>query len=228
MYLILNSEYKVMDICEVAKYVRRQSNGIVVSCPQDDAEAIYSDDSNAFYPIERAGFVADSHTLVQVDSVPDGVVAGYYYYKDGEFYTSERELEELARAQGADAGRLAFVALAKEGKFDDTTITEHANQFGGWQSGVSCLQNDIVNYGGKLYRCLQAHTSQSDWAPDTAVSLWKQIGDPTVEYPEWSQPLGAFDAYAVGAKVSHNGKNWVSTVDDNVWEPGVYGWDEVK
>ena len=51
----------------------------------------------------------------------------------------------------------------------------------------------------------------SDWTPDTAVSLWKQIGDPTVEYPEWSHPLGAFDAYAVGAKVSHNGKNWVGT-----------------
>ena len=227
MYLILNSEYKVMDICEVAKYVRRQSNGIVVSCPQDDAEAIYSDDSNTFYPIERTGFVADSHTLVQVDSVPDGVVAGYYYYKDGEFYTSERELEELARAQGADAGSLAFVALAKEGKFDDVTLTEHSNQFPAWATSVSYAQNDIVSYSGKLYRCNQAHTSQADWTPDATASLWKEIGDPTAEYPEWSQPLGAFDAYAIGAKVSHNGKHWTSTVDNNVWEPGVYGWSEV-
>ena len=98
MYLILNSEYKVMDICEVAKYVRRQSNCIVVSCPQDDAEAIYSDDSNTFYPIERTGFVAEGHTLVQVDSVPDGVVAGYYYYRNGEFYTSDRELDKLSKS----------------------------------------------------------------------------------------------------------------------------------
>ena len=228
MYLILNSEYKVMDICEAAKYVRRQSNGIVVSCPQDDAEAIYSDDSNAFYPIERTGFVADSHTLVQVDSVPDGVVAGYYYYKDGEFYTSERELEELARAQGADAGSLAFVTLAKEGKFDDVTLTEHSNQFPAWATSVSYAQNDIVSYSGKLYRCNQAHTSQADWTPDATASLWKEIGDPTVEYPEWSQPLGAFDAYPLGAKVSHNEKHWTSTIDNNVWEPGVYGWKEVE
>ena len=40
------------------------------------------------------------------------------------------------------------------------------------------------------------------------------------------QPTGAQDAYAKGAKVSHNGKHWISDVDNNVWEPGVYGWSE--
>lgn len=228
MYLIVNSEYKIVDISNISRYVRRQPNGIVVLCDRADAEAIYSDDHNTYYPIERVGYVVDSHQLVEVDSVPEGIVAGYYYYRDGEYYTSQRELNELARAQQADAGSLAFVILAKDGKIDDVTIVEHANQFPEWQADVSYAQSDIVSYGGKLYRCNQAHTSQADWTPDTAVSLWKQIGDPTVEYPEWSQPLGAFDAYAAGAKVSHNGKNWVSTVDNNVWEPGVYGWDEVK
>ena len=228
MYLITNSDHKIMDISNVSRYVRCQPNGIVVLCDRADAEAIYSDDHNTYYPIERVGYVVDSHQLVEVDSVPEGIVAGYYYYRDGEYYTSQRELNELARAQQADAGSLAFVILAKDGKIDDVTIVEHANQFPEWQADVSYAQSDIVSYGGKLYRCNQAHTSQADWTPDTAVSLWKQIGDPTVEYPEWSQPLGAFDAYAAGAKVSHNGKNWVSTVDNNVWEPGVYGWDEVK
>ncbi len=47
------------------------------------------------------------------------------------------------------------------------------------------------------------------------------------EFPEWSQPLGAHDAYNLGDKVSHNGKKWVSTAANNVWEPGVYGWEEV-
>lgn len=228
MYLIINSEYKILDVSNISRYVRRQPNGIIVLCGKDNAEAIYSDDHNTYYPIERVGYVVDSHQLVEVDSVPEGIVAGYYYYRDGEYYTSQRELNELARAQQADAGSLAFVILAKDGKIDDVTITEHANQFPNWQPNVNYSQNNIVGYNEKLYRCNQSHTSQTDWTPDTAVSLWKQIGDPTVEYPEWSQPLGAFDAYAAGAKVSHNGKNWVSTVDNNVWEPGVYGWDEVK
>nr|DAY85622.1 MAG TPA: hypothetical protein [Caudoviricetes sp.] len=50
---------------------------------------------------------------------------------------------------------------------------------------------------------------------------------PEEEYPEWVQPTGAHDAYAQGAKVSHNGKKWTSNVENNVWEPGVYGWTEV-
>ena len=85
----------------------------------------------------------------------------------------------------------------------------------------------IVRHGGKLYRCLQAHTSQEDWIPDASPSLWKEIGDPTGEWPVWSQPISAIDAYGLGDKVTHNGKHWVSTEANNVWEPGVFGWEEV-
>lgn len=85
---------------------------------------------------------------------------------------------------------------------------------------------DRVQYEGNLYKCLQAHTAQSDWTPDTAVSLWVKVDDPSIEWPDWVQPVGAQDAYAKGAKVSHNDKHWISDVDSNVWEPGVYGWTE--
>ena len=84
-----------------------------------------------------------------------------------------------------------------------------------------------VSYNDKYYRCIQSHTSQADWTPDTAVSLWVSISDPSEEYPEWVQPTGAHDAYAKGDKVSHNDKHWISDIDANVYEPGVYGWTEV-
>ena len=87
--------------------------------------------------------------------------------------------------------------------------------------------NKIVQDGGKLYQCVQVHTSEEGWTPETTPALWKQIGDPTVEYPEWIAPLVAHDAYAQVAKVSHNGKKWTSDIANNVWEPGVYGWTEV-
>lgn len=83
-----------------------------------------------------------------------------------------------------------------------------------------------LQYNGTLFKCLQSHTAQSDWTPDTAVSLWVRVDDPAVEWPEWVQPTGAHDAYAKGAKVSHNGKHWASDIDANVYEPGVYGWIE--
>lgn len=42
--------------------------------------------------------------------------------------------------------------------------------------------------------------------------------------PQWVQPLGAEDAYPVGAHTWHNGMIWQSKVENNVWEPGVFGW----
>ena len=70
--------------------------------------------------------------------------------------------------------------------------------------------------------------------PKDVPALMVKVGDeggeeiPSDEYPEWVRPTGAHDAYKTGAKVSHNGKKWTSNVENNVWEPGVYGWTEVK
>lgn len=86
---------------------------------------------------------------------------------------------------------------------------------------------DRVQYQSLLYKCLQNHTAQADWTPDTAVSLWVRVDDPSIEFPEWHQPQGAHDAYAKGDKVSHNEKHWQSDYDANVYEPGVFGWSEV-
>lgn len=227
MYLIINSANLIVEICEHPCYVRRQTNGVVILSEKSTADAIYSNDSNTFWPTEKVGYLCDSHTLVEVESVPTEVVAGYYFYHAGEFYTTEANLNALAKAQAPELANIVFVKLAETEQLDDTTLTEHATQFSAWAYPVSYTEKAICQYEGKLYRCLQAHTSQEDWTPTAAASLWKEIGDPTAEYPAWSQPIGATDTYELGAKVSHNGKNWVSTCAANVWEPGVYGWEEV-
>ena len=84
-----------------------------------------------------------------------------------------------------------------------------------------------VSYNGILFKCLTSHTSQSTWTPDASPSLWVRVDNPAIEWPEWIQPIGAMDAYIKGAKVSHNEKHWISDIDSNVWEPGIYGWNEV-
>ncbi|MBQ9043809.1 MAG: hypothetical protein IJ111_13470 [Eggerthellaceae bacterium] len=99
--------------------------------------------------------------------------------------------------------------------------------FPAWAAGVAYAQGVRVRYGGNLYRCIQAHTSQEGWTPDATPALWTRIGEPADDWPEWVQPTGAHDAYAAGAKVSHDGGHWTSDVDANIWEPGVYGWTEV-
>lgn len=64
------------------------------------------------------------------------------------------------------------------------------------------------------------------YKPSETPAIWKRVW--LEEWPEWVQPLGSHDAYSKGDKVTHNGKKWVSDVDNNVWEPGVYGWSEPK
>ena len=93
--------------------------------------------------------------------------------------------------------------------------------------GVQYTAGQRVQDDGILYTVLQAHTSQPDWKPAAAPSLFAKvlIPDPTV-IPEWEQPEST-NPYAKGDKVTHNGKTWVSDIDGNVWEPGVYGWTEV-
>lgn len=87
--------------------------------------------------------------------------------------------------------------------------------------------NDYVKFEGLLYRCVQDHTSQTNWTPTAAASLWSRAANPTEEWPEWIQPTGAHDAYAKDAKVSHNGKHWISNVDGNVWEPPTQWTEQV-
>ena len=110
---------------------------------------------------------------------------------------------------------------------DDNDAVNAVKLFPTWTIGVSVAVGERYQYADKLYKCLLAHTTQADWKPDDSPSLWVGISDPAEEWPEWSQPVGSTDAYAKGAKVSHNGKHWTSDVDANVWEPGVYGWSEV-
>lgn len=123
---------------------------------------------------------------------------------------------------------ITFVTLAEAGSIDTVTAGEHTEMFSPWENSVGYTAGQLRSYKNKLYKCLQAHTSQADWTPDAAASLWVNVSDPAEEWPAWSQPVGAHDAYAAGDKVSHNGKHWTSTADANVWEPGVFGWNEVS
>lgn len=112
---------------------------------------------------------------------------------------------------------------------DDGDALEAVELFPAWQTGISYAVGVRIRYGGKLYRCEQAHTSQADWTPDKTPALWTEVAKPG-EIPVWKQPTGAQDAYMTGDKVWYPEKDttvWVSTMDNNVWQPGVYGWEEV-
>ena len=101
---------------------------------------------------------------------------------------------------------------------DDDVALDYVELFTSWAEDTAYEVDTRVRYEGILYKCLQAHTSQSTWNPVDAPSLWARVLIPD---PDSTNP------YMMGDKVIHNDKTWVSTVDNNVWEPGVYGWNEI-
>lgn len=115
----------------------------------------------------------------------------------------------------------------RHGADDELALTAPA-VYPAWAAGKLYAVGDRVLYNGVLYTVLQEHTSQEGWEPTAAASLFAKvlIPDPGV-IPEWEQP-DSTNPYMKGDKVKRNGSTWISTVDNNVWEPGVYGWDKVE
>lgn len=99
-----------------------------------------------------------------------------------------------------------------------------------WKEAVEYALDDRVLYNNVLYKVVTAHTSQADWTPDVAHSLFAKVLIPDENViPEWEQP-DSTNAYMTGDKVSYNGVVYESTIDNNIWAPDAYpaGWKAVE
>ena len=110
-------------------------------------------------------------------------------------------------------------------KLDDATALDAMALYLLWKTDVAYAIGQRVRYGDKLYKCVQAHTSQGDWMPSATPALWVRVS--VEEWPEWVQPTGAHDAYAKGDKVTYKGKRYISLIDGNTYSPDAYpaGWE---
>jgi len=99
-----------------------------------------------------------------------------------------------------------------------------------WVVGESIIIGMRRVYGGVEYRCIQAHVIDSpEWTPPATLGvLWEVHTEPGDEPQPWVQPTGAHDAYNKGDRVTYEGWIWESTIDANVWAPGVYGWVQIE
>lgn len=140
--------------------------------------------------------------------------------------TAILQAQEASRPLTAEeVSRMLISAQINTLTVDDTTALRMVSFYPEWVTDTAYAAGFKVQFGGILYRCLTAHTSQDGWTPDAAPSLWANVLIPDENViPAWEQP-GSTNAYMKGDKVTHNGSTWVSTVDNNVWEPGVYGWE---
>lgn len=202
MYKIINAEGRELGMAEQPYYIRLSESGSYAPCSEKEAQgvALNGDPYHLFGRAAMEGL--ETVVLAETDA--------------GRILLEQETVNSIA-----------FVTLAEAGSIDTVTAEEHVELFAPWVYPADYKTGNLRRYNGRLYKCIGDHTSQADWAPDVAVSLWVPTSDPAEEWPAWSQPVGAHDAYNTGDKVSHNGKHWTSDVDSNVWEPGVYGWTEV-
>ena len=108
----------------------------------------------------------------------------------------------------------------------DEDAIEAVELFPKWATGIDYVVDQRIRYEDKLYRVVQAHTSQEGWEPPATPALWTEVAKPG-EIPVWKQPTGAQDAYMAGDKVHYPEATdpvYISDVDNNVWAPNVYGW----
>lgn len=210
MNRIIRTDGTELCLVDKARYIKRSDYGVFVEAERKDAIGVAV--KGVVYNLLGHDEIAGADTVLVSDaSTADELTA------------QRADLDEQK-----NVAAITFVSLAEKGDIDEVTATEHAELFEAWVTDKDYAVGKILTRpNGNLYKCVQAHRSQAGWEPENTPALWTKIGDPSEEYPEWSQPLGAHDAYPLGAKVSHNGKKWTSDVDNNVWEPGVYGWSKV-
>ena len=142
-------------------------------------------------------------------------------------YLKNEAAERSRPLTAEEVSRMLIASQINSLAVDDSTALRMREFYPLWEAGQDYTAGFRLRYGGLLYKVLQAHTSQETWTPDAAPSLFAKvlIPDETV-IPAWEQP-DSTNAYAKGDKVTHKGKTWVSDVDNNLWEPGIYGWIEV-
>lgn len=112
----------------------------------------------------------------------------------------------------------------------DEDAIEAVNLFPNWNDNEAYEVGQRVQYNGTLYKCLQAHTSQSAWTPTDAPSLWAKVLIPDENViPEWEQP-DSTNSYMIGDKVMFEGQVYESVINNNIWSPAAYpaGWKLVN
>ena len=92
---------------------------------------------------------------------------------------------------------------------DDNTALRMTEFYPEWSAGQAYTAGYKVQYGGNLWRCVQAHTSQAGWEPENVPALWEQIcetHDGTIDDPI---PYSGNMELEAGKHYSQSGKTYL-------------------
>ena len=133
------------------------------------------------YTLSGDNFQMTGVTAEQVLILPDTVEVS-----EGQTVSDEMKMQAMPfegfiavsaeEALPAVLGLLLRSAVA-DGKLTDEELLSVQPALEGrvWQPGLSVQVGDVYACGGFLWRCIQAHTTQSDWLPDKVPALWHKV-----------------------------------------------------
>ena len=75
----------------------------------------------------------------------------------------------------SEVSRLLIAQQINTLSVDDQTACRMKAFYPAWSAGVSYAAGYKVQDSGRLWRCLQAHTTQDGWEPENAPALWEEI-----------------------------------------------------
>lgn len=116
-------------------------------------------------------------------------------------------------------------------KLTDEEAAEAVTLFPSWKPGTDYAADTRVKYGGKLWKCITAHTSQEGWNPSDTPALWVEVAKPG-EYREIKDAMLPTEAFALGEIGWYGDKShlYKSLMDGNVYTPVTYpaGWEALN
>lgn len=163
------------------------------------------------------------------DSVEEALAYFNMYISNGQIYVKSEDelaLEEVGISSVIEATQLRTELNDIISTMTDEEAIERPILFSNWTVGKTYSIGERVRYAGRIFKVLQNHTSQADWTPSRAPSLFAEVlTDESGEPQEWRQP-DSTNPYLTGDKVIYNGLIYESLIDNNVWAPDVYteGW----
>lgn len=180
--------------------------------------------------------MSEGHTIAEIDDTIFQATEHdplEYIYTEGSlvWLPTREQAERDAANEAPDVATVLKAVFESQPEvlkaIPDETLSTMGYYMQPWEPGKDYAVGDLREYQYKPYRCLQAHRSIAEWTPEAAVSLWARVLAGGDEISVWEQPEST-NPYMKGDKVHFPTKDdpvYVSTVDNNVWAPNVYGWE---
>lgn len=179
-----------------------------------------------YRPVIKSGILTAMHKGSIVLEGEDNVV-GFDTVKEASTYMKVRKIpvleycDVLDETGALDESKVAAFYVEHYARLEAIAIP--------FEAGLTLKTSHPypISYDGKLYECIQGHTTQADWTPDVVPALFSEIQAPGASgYPAWVPPTSTV-YYNKGDRMTYtDGLNYESLIDNNVWSPEVYpaGW----